>query len=49
MSLHPEANGEIPELTRTVARASFPKPTPPMVLRDELGTLARKIARHDNQ
>ena len=39
MSLHPEANGEIPELTRNVARASFPKPTPPMVLRDELGTL----------
>ena len=39
MSLHPEAIGEIPELTRNVARASFPKPTPPMVLRDQLGTL----------
>lgn len=39
MSLHPEPIGNIPHLTQQVARASFPKPTPPMIIRDELGTL----------
>jgi len=39
MSLHPQPIGDIPALTRDVACASFPKPTPAMLLRDELGTL----------
>jgi len=39
MSLKHEPIGDIPELTARVARASLPKPSAAMVLRDELGTL----------
>lgn len=37
--LNPQTNYEIPEETQRVARASFPKGNPYMLLRDELGTL----------
>ena len=39
MSLKPEPIPEVPEQTRLVAQASFPKGTPYVLLRDELGTL----------
>ena len=39
MSLKSEPIPEVPEQTRLVARAAFPKGTPYVLLRDELGTL----------
>ncbi len=39
MSLQPQSIGPIPEQTALVARAAFPKPTPFMQMRDELGTI----------
>ena len=39
MSLKPAPIGEIPKLTIRIARASFPKPSAAMILRDKLGTL----------
>jgi len=41
MSLHPTLAGPVPEQTAKVARAAFPKGTPCLALRDELGTLYR--------
>jgi transposase len=39
MSLHPQSIGPVPEDTARVARAVFPRGTPGLRLRDELGTL----------
>ena len=39
MSLQPQLIGPIPEQTVQVAQAAFPKPTPFMRMRDELGTI----------
>ena len=39
MSLHPEPIGPVPEETARVARAAFPRGTPWLRLRDELGTI----------
>ena len=39
MSLHPQPIGAIPEETARVARAAFPKGSPYLTLRDQLGTL----------
>jgi transposase len=41
MSLHPSLAGPVPEQTAKIARAAFPKGTPYLTLRDELGTLYR--------
>lgn len=41
MSLQPSPIGPIPEQTAHVARAAFPKGTPYLTLRDELGTIFR--------
>ena len=41
MSLHPSLAGPVPEQTAKIARAAFPKGTPYLALRDELGTLYR--------
>lgn len=41
MSLHPQANFDIPGETVKVARAAFPKGTLYMQMRDELGTIYR--------
>jgi transposase len=37
MSLHPKPIGEIPEETKRIAQAAFPKGNPYMKMRDELG------------
>ena len=39
MSLKPELILEVPELTKEVARAAFPKGNPYLTLRDSLGTI----------
>ena len=39
MSLHPHAIMPVPEDTVRIARAAFPKGTPYMTLRDQLGTI----------
>lgn len=39
MSLKPQVIQEVPELTRRVAHAAFPKGSPYLTLRDELGTI----------
>ena len=39
MSLKPELILEVPELTKEVARAAFPKGNPYLTLRDKLGTI----------
>ena len=41
MSLHPSLAEPVPEQTARIARAAFPKGTPYLTLRDELGTLYR--------
>ena len=41
MSLHPRLAVPVPEQTARMARAAFPKGTPYLTLRDELGTLYR--------
>jgi transposase len=41
MSLHPKPIGEIPEETRRIAQAAFPKGNLYMKMRDELGTFYR--------